>query len=339
MMPFIRLSPRLGVPAVVSALHLVLTAPGSIEAASLPALQSAALTGRQVDDATLEKLLKLPHSEVEHVRLVVLPANVEDRRGRIVKGLTREDFLLFEDQVPQEIQYFSVEAEEPVEVAFLLDVSGSMRQLAKLEEAKEAIRFFVESLRPQDRFALICFADQQVSWVTEFTSDRERFLARLAVQEGYGQTALNDAVAAAPRLVEESVEGKKAIVLITDAIDNASALSTREALRLARQVQVPIYAIGFSAVPETLVREGETEVDLKILETFSTETGGEMFAVRDPDDLKEASARIVEELRYQYVIGYHPKRDVWDGSFRRVRLEARRRGLDVRTRMGYYATP
>ena len=87
-----------------------------------------------------------------------------------MQDLRSEDFRLFEDQAPQKIESFSVEGNEPVSIAFLLDVSGSMRQSGKLESAKDAVRYLVETLRQGDRFALICFADEQVSWVTEFTA-------------------------------------------------------------------------------------------------------------------------------------------------------------------------
>ena len=284
-------------------------------------------------------VLKLPHTEVENVRLVLLPANVQDRRGRIVRGLSRDDFRLYEDQIPQEIKYFTVEDREAIEVAFMLDVSGSMRHAGKLDEAKQAIEYFLSAFRPKDRFALICFADEQVSRVTEFTADRQRFLERLRVQEGYGQTALHDAVAAAPALVEETGTGKKAIILITDGVDNASRLGPDETVALARRASVPIYTIGFTYVPEGVLRRGETQTNLKVLERFAEETGGAMYPVRDPDDLKDAIARIVDELRYQYVIGYYPARDRWDGTYHRVRLEARHRGVEVRTRRGYFATP
>ncbi len=305
-------------------------APASPNASALAATAPAA------DEATL---LKLSHTEVENVRLVLVPANVQDRRGRIVKGLSRDDFRLYEDQVLQEIKYFNVEDREAIEVAFMLDVSGSMRYAGKLEEAKQAIEYFLGAFRPKDRFALICFADEQVSWVTEFTADRQRFLERLRVQEGYGQTALHDAVAAAPGLVQDAAAGKKAIILITDGIDNASRLGSGETLTLARRASVPIYSIGFTFIPEEVLRRGEIQTNLKVLERFAEETGGTMYPVRDPDDLKDSIARIVEELRYQYVIGYYPVRTRWDGTYRQVRLEARHRGVEVRTRKGYFANP
>jgi Ca-activated chloride channel family protein len=290
-------------------------------------------------DAELQRLRELHYQESEQVRLVLLPAVVTTRRGRPVTGLEADDFRLFEDYVPQEIRYFGTELNQPVSIAFLLDISGSMRQVGKLDEAKQAIRVFVDALAKTDRFGLVCFADDQVAWITEFTTERERFLRRLEVQHAYGQTALFDALAAAPRLVDEQVKGRKAIVLITDGIDNASQLSVFDAVQLARSVNVPIYTIGFTSFAAKLLPKGSRNDSHRVLQRFSEETGGLLFTVNDPDDLKEAVLEIQNELRFQYLIGYRPTRELWDGTFRRVRLEAVRGGLVVRTRTGYYANP
>ena len=139
--------------------------------------------------------------------------------------------------------------------------------------------------------------------------------------------------------MDDQLKGKKAIVLLTDGVDNASSMSPWRALRLARQVNVPIYALGYSNLPRGALQEGSTPPNLRVLSTFTSETGGLLFAIHDPDDLKEAAATVLEELRFQYLIGYYPNRNNWDGRFRRVHLETDRDGLEVRTRNGYYATP
>ena len=290
-----------------------------------------------VDDATIERLRALHYSESHQVRLVLLPTSVTDKKGRTIQGLDQEDFRLFENREKQEIRFFSSEAREPISIAFVLDVSGSMRQLEKLEHAKAAIRFFVDHLQPRDRFALICFADDQVAWVTEFTRDRERFLRRLMVQDGYGQTALNDAVAATPGLVDERTQGRRAIILITDGVDNYSRLTASEAVELARHVHVPIYAIGFLSVDAGMLPKGAVETNLEVLDYVSRETGGRLFTVHDPDELKDTVAEVEVELRHQYVLGYYPTWSSADGSFRYIRVETSKGSLRVRTRSGYYA--
>jgi len=293
-------------------------------------------------EAQIEELQKLHMVEEEKVRLVLVPTAVEDHKGRAVKGLVKSDFRVLEDRIPQNIAYFDREADEPISVAFLLDLSGSMRQVGKLEAAKEAIRTFVELLRPRDRFGLVGFADEQVAWITPFTTDRARFFERLSVQDGYGQTALNDAVAAAPSLVEQDVSGRKAIVLLTDGVDTRSRLSVDQAIAKARHAQVPIYTIGFTTLPDMVLRhnkEEKSDFNLTVLERFSNETGGKLHLVNDPDEWKEAVADVTEDLRFQYVLGYYPTRERWDGSFRRIQVETDRGRLVVRARNGYYALP
>ena len=213
-----------------------------------------------------------------------------------------------------------------------------MRQLDKLLHAKEGIRHIVDGLRPGDQFALICFADRQVAWITEFTDDRERFLQRLNVQEGYGQTALNDAVAATPGLVDDRIKGRKAIVLITDGVDNFSRILPEAAVELARQVSVPIYTIGFLSVAPKLLAGKEPVFSLESMQLFADETGGRLFLVHDPDELKEAILLLDNELRYQYVLGYslHPNRA--DGKFHDIRVEVDSRRARVRSRAGYIAS-
>jgi Ca-activated chloride channel family protein len=273
------------------------------------------------------------------VRLVQLPVAVTTGSGRAATGLAAEDFRVFEDTIPQEIKYFSTRDEGPISVAFLLDLSGSMRALDKLERAKGAIRTIAGALRPEDRMGLIGFADEQVTWITEFTPDRDEFLARLAVQRGFGRTALYDAMAAAPGLVAGESTGRSAVVLVTDGIDNASRMGLFQAMRLARSVEVPIYAVGFSNIPRAMAEAQSSGTMLRVLELMAEETGGILFTVQSEQELVRAARRIEGELRTSYVIGYFSTQTNWDGRFRRVRVETSRGNLPVRTRRGYYARP
>ncbi len=274
-------------------------------------------------------------TQVERVQMVLLPATVTDRRGRPVLNLRREDFILLEDDAPTRIEYFATEAEAPVALAFLLDVSGSMRLPGRLDKSKSAIGSFVDGLGAADRFGLICFADDQVTWVTPFSSDARDFKLRLSVQEGYGQTALYDALAASPGMVDETPYARKAIVLFTDGLDNFSSLNPTEAIGLARQVSVPIYAISFISMPPDMISE-EIRRNLALLERFSAETGGALFTIHAPEEMDRAIARIQQDLRSQYVIGFYPPDPRNDPSFRHIKLETSRSRLRVRTRTGYY---
>ena len=196
-------------------------------------------------------------------------------------------------------------------------------------------------IRPQgedDRAGLIRFADGRVEWVAGFDEDHATLLERLEAQRPIGRTALYDALAATPRLVDDQVRGRKAIVLLTDGVDNASMLPRLRATWIARRVAVPIYTVGFVSMREKLLARRARDA-LRVLERFSAETGGTLFVVHDADDLGVAARRIRDELRFQYAIGFRPTEEHRDGSFRRLRLETSNRDLRVRTRSGYYADP
>jgi len=272
--------------------------------------------------------------QVEKVQMVMVQAAVTDSKGRPALGLKREDFSLFEENRPQEIEFFATESEAPIALAFLLDISGSMRQPGKLDASQEAIGSFVDALGGRDRFGLICFADHQVAWITPYITDRALFKLRLGAQRAYGQTALYDALAASPRLADEDIQARKAIVLFTDGLDNSSDLPPLEAVRLARQVSVPIYTVSFIPSERGLLSE-DSRTSLLLLERFSRETGGALFTIRHPEDLQEAIGRIQQDLRSQYVIGFSPDSGGSKRAFRHIRIETRHSKLRVRTRTGY----
>jgi len=278
-----------------------------------------------------------PHlSEIEEVHLVLLPAVVTDRKNRPVEGLEVADFTLAEDGIPQEIRVFATEENAPISLAFLLDVSASMGFHDQMGQAKRAIRAFVAALGDRDRFGLIGFADDQVTWITPFTSDRRNFLRRLEVQEPGGRTALWDALGRSPALVGDGGQGRRAIVLITDGFDNASDQPMLNAVWTARRTRLPIYTLSF--VPMSPASWSERVRDsLALLGRFSEETGGRLFPIyRDPD-LDRAVAEIQRELRFQYVLGYYPaRREAESGRFRRIRLTTSRERHTVRARTGYY---
>ncbi len=272
--------------------------------------------------------------QIERVETVLVSATVVDSKGRPVGGLSRDDFLLKEEGRVIPIEYFATEKDAPVAIAFVLDVSGSMRQEEKIQAAKDSMNTFVDALRGSDRFGLIAFADDQVAWIADFSSDKADFRRRLEVQKALGQTALFDALAACPRLVDEEIQARKAIVLFSDGLDNASHLDALRAVEIARRASVPIYAISFIPAPVDLLGEEKRDA-LRMLARFARETGGRDFTVRVPEDLTEAMDRIQADLRHQYVIGFEPPPRP-GAAYRRIRLETTRSRLKVRARTGYY---
>ncbi len=280
------------------------------------------------------------HFEEVRVRLVLLHATVLNRRGHTVGGLGPGDFLVTENGVRQEISVFGTASDQPLKIAFLLDVSGSMSVGGKLARAREAIRSFVSALRPEDQAALLIFADGDVVVALGFTTDRHRFLRVLDQQEAWGKTALRDALAYAPHLLAEARPGRKALVLVTDGVDNASEMSAWEAVRTARQVQVPIYALGLTGLPldhrerQPAQEEGRSFFD--VMQEFARETGGDLFPVFDAAEVAAAVAQVQEQLRGQYVLGYNPDGVAETPGFHRVEVRTASSRYRVKTRTGYY---
>jgi VWFA-related protein len=274
------------------------------------------------------------------VGMVVVPAVVLDRKGRPVPNLRPDDFTLEEDGETQRIESFSQDLEAPLRIAFLLDVSGSMRTGGRFEDAKDAIRRFLGDLRGGDQAALIAFADRQVAVLAGFSSDPREALRYLEAVRAYGQTALHDAVAATPELVEEGPRQRSAIILLTDGVDNFSALSLDQALTAALLADVPIYCLGLSgAVLEPDPVPAEPGSADRALQLIAAESGGAFYRVRDPEALEAAIQEIARDLRSRYVLAYSPSRPPPAGGFRRIAVRTDRSDWRVRARKGYFAKP
>jgi len=286
-----------------------------------------------------------PSGYVENVEvsLVVLHVTVLDRRGEPVSGLAPRDFLIREDGVPRKVSVFGFSADQPVRVAFLLDVSGSMELLGKIDRAKEAIRLFAGSLLPGDEVALLIFADGQVVVKLGFTSDREALRMALSGIEAYGRTALRDALAEAPFLLSATEPGRKALVIVTDGVDNASTITNAEAIEMARRAPVPIFAIGLSDQPLELRPDppptGGARSLFETLTEFTDGTGGEMMIAFGPKEIQAAVDRLDQRLRGQYILGYAPGPSGDLPGFHRIDVTTRDKHHRTLTRKGYLTNP
>lgn len=272
-------------------------------------------------------------SQEMSVSIVNLYASVRDKKGRPVYGLKQDDFSLSIDGIPQEISNFSADITEPVNIAFLLDVSGSMRYSNKFEIAKGVVRSVIERMGPDDQAALIIFADNEAQMLIDFTTDKQSILTRMDKLKAYGGTALRDAIAFCHRLLIESI-GKKGVLLLSDGVDTRSSLTIEQAVEQAAKVELPIYT--FELVRNKWVKEGsERDEDDLALKTFAEDTGGLYFTIDQTsgEEIDKACAKIFEDLKYQYYIGYMPGGNadsygkielrVGDGNYRvRVRYSA-----------------
>jgi VWFA-related protein len=261
---------------------------------------------------------------VEHVNRVVLWVSATDKQDNLVTDLQREDFQIFEDGAEQQILDFYRE-DRPITMGILLDSSGSMHE--KLKEVHKAAAAFVDTLRPEDRAMLIDF-DDKVFLVEDLTSDHETLKRAITSTEAIGATAIYDVLHATYRKIGK-MEGRKAIVLLSDGEDTASQFSFNRVLEEAKSNSALIFAIGLGG--------GGSGPRKSVLREFSEFTGGRAFFVKKADELAEVYARIAEELRAQFFIAYSTTNDQWDGRWIKIKVESSRSDLKLRARRGYFA--
>ncbi len=270
----------------------------------------------------------------ENVNEVLLNCTVVDQKNRLVKGLNRRDFQVWEDGVPQTIASF-VAQDVPVSMGILVDDSGSM--IGKRETANQAALDLIHDSNPDDNAFIVNF-NQHAYLDTALTSNVDDLQSGLAHFDDKGMTALYDAVtASADELSHHATQPKQVLLIITDGSDDASRLTLQQAVERVQRLGGPVvYSIGL--LYDAISPEDATSAR-NALETLSNDTGGLAFFPRSPDDIDKVVAQIALDIRNQYTIGYHPTRSPGLGGFRTVRVEAHDRHygtLIVRTTKGYY---
>jgi VWFA-related protein len=278
-------------------------------------------------------------SESAGAEYVMLPVLVTDKSGKFAEGLRKEDFLLRVGDTPVPVDTFDRDESAPASFAFLLDTSGSMGVADKLESAKNAIRAIVKARRPGDDFALFAFSEGEVRLVADFSSDPSRLLGSLRELEASGQTALFDAVAATPERMMKGRNNKRAILLFTDGVDNASVLTPEKMAELLQHVSVPVYPIGMkNAAFDALSADERRELSVDTLQMLAGSSGGKLHLVAGDGDLRPLAAQISTEVRQQYLLGFAPS-GKGDVRYRIVFVSVAKPGSwVVRTRRGYRGT-
>jgi VWFA-related protein len=270
---------------------------------------------------------------------VMLPVLVTDKQGKYVDNLTKKDFVVRVEESPVEFDTFEKDESAPVSFAFLVDTSGSMGVAKKLENAKNAIRSLIKNRRPGDDFALFAFSEGEVRLVEDFSADPTKLLEALFDLEASGQTALFDAVAATPGKMLKGRNNKRAILLFTDGVDNASELSPAQMAEILQHVSVPVYAIGMkNAAFDMLSATERRELSIDTLQMLASSSGGKMHLVAGDDDLRPLAIEISAEARQQYLLGFAPS-GKGDVRYRVVFVSVAKPGSwVVRTRRGYRGT-
>lgn len=267
------------------------------------------------------------------VKLVSIFANVTDRTGAIVGDLTQQDFAVTEDGRPQQIAVFEKQSELPLNLTLAIDTSGSV-QKDLAEEAAAARRFAHAIVRPQDQMSVMQFATE-VSALTPFTNKLKTIDTALGKLRGGWATALYDAIYQGSQRLG-ATEGRKVLVVISDGDDTAKNTEYADALEQALRNEVMIYSLIDVPIEASAGRSTGGE---HALITLAEQTGGKYFYVRD-GGLDKAFAKVSDDLRTQYLIGYYPRNQQPGLAFHRIRVTVPRastQDFTVHHKTGYYS--
>ncbi|HZW95348.1 MAG TPA: VWA domain-containing protein [Candidatus Eremiobacteraceae bacterium] len=335
--------------ATASALSMVLFALCAACTLLLPAwaqtsVDDVHVVPRVVDKAKTEEAAnRTPDASTlnTHVRplkvavdLVLVPVTITDPMNRLVTGLDKENFQLFEGNSKEDIKTFSSE-DAPVSLGVIFDSSGSMS--SKMDRAKDAVLEFFKTANPQDEFFMITFSDEP-EVVSDFTSSVDEIQGKLVFMVPRRRTALLDAIYMGVSKMREAKYPKKALLIISDGGDNHSRYTEGEIKALVKEADVMVYAIG---IYDRYFPTEEERLGPALLGEITELTGGRAFTVENPNDLADVATKIGVELRNQYVLGYRPSKVVRDGKWRKIKVKLLPpKGLPplrVYARTGYYA--
>lgn len=283
----------------------------------------------------------LKFADTVSVGYVMIPFTVLSRKGLPITDLRQKEVQLFVDGNPVPNDMFEKSMNAPVSFTILLDGSGSMGLAGKMPAARAAVATLIAHRQPGDDFALYVFDDHEAYEIVPFTEDAGKVMRALNDVKPFGKTAFFDALATMPERSELGKNPTRAIILLSDGIDNASHLTRQQLPAMLEGVSVPIYPLGLREPAEKQkldpAHPNEELSDLEILEEIANNTGGRLFLGNRPEQLSEAVDALENNLRAQYLIGFAP---TGKGAvkYRRISLKLAGRVHSVRVRAGYLGT-
>ena len=291
---------------------------------------------------------------------VMTPVTVRDSTGRLVSDLTRNDFRVFEDGLPQPLSDLAIR-QVPVDVVLMVDASSSVAN--NIDDFRRAAEGFAERLAPEDRISLIKF-DDRVELLQDWTKSRFQLRRALTRIEPGMFTRFNDALMLAARdQFGAGTKSRHAVIVLSDGIDNGRGSTTLEAaLEALLQSQVTVYVVSNTQISKASklaeidsltggsaarfnqlriddLREGIRALDQseESLAQLTAATGGRLYKPLSFGALESTYAEVADELRHQYALYYTPLNKARDGGFRRVRVETVNPEFKSQTRVGYFA--
>ena len=266
------------------------------------------------------------------VSSILVPVTVKDAKGRLVPTLDQQRFHLYVDHIEFPIKSFWREGSLPISYAFIVDVSGSMNG-RRLLETREAIMEFVREFRQDDEVCLITFGAEEVKRRLAFGTDRALLPRVLESLRGYGTTALYDVLTAAPQAMEGASNTRRVLLLFTDGVDTASAVTPAAAVRYLEGLSDSMYVLGIEPPPP---EEGQPDSYEDLLARFAAASGGRYLRVDMASRLPQFARELRQELAMRYVITFEPS-GIGMEKWRRldVRVDG---GYAVLSRQGYRGT-
>lgn len=340
--------------ALLSVILLCVVAPFFAQQPQNPAPPATPPTAAPAQEQQVQKSqTTIPIS----VNLVDVLFTVLDRRNKLVPALEKQDFKVLDDNVPQDIRYFSKQSDLPLRIGMLLDTSNSIRDRIKFEQ-DAANNFLFSVLRRNKDEAFAMTFDDEPQVLQAFTGDAGLLRDHILRTRAGGGTAVYDAIYEAcanqlshpPRPPGDQPDVvRRVMILISDGEDNLSTHTRAEAIEMAQRTSVVIYTISTSIQWVTLddpskEKTGNRKYHLtegdKVLHDLADETGGRSFYPYHVDDLDQSFQDIGEELRNQYSIAYNPTNHAVDGRYHKIKIETpEHKGYQIRARRGYYARP
>jgi Ca-activated chloride channel family protein len=267
------------------------------------------------------------------VTTVEIPVTVTDSSNRLITGLARDDFEVFEDGDEQPVTQFS-DKRTPVSVGVLLDISDSMRG-QPIVDARGALDRFMADLLDGGDEAFVGAFNHLPRILVPWTAPPAQLAGKLAGERPTGGTAIYDAIFASTSMFQRRQRTRAAMIVVSDGADTASDHSLAQTRETLQRSDAFVYAIAIDSATE---RRVSTRVNPEALREITGPSGGYTEVVRSYEDLGPATQRIAEELNSQYTIGFATLRPQ-DGSWRTIRVRVKNRDYIARARRGYYATP
>jgi Ca-activated chloride channel family protein len=283
-----------------------------------------------------------------HVNLVNVAFTARDANGGLIENLTKDDVELFEDTVPQKIEFFTKSSDLPLTLALIMDVSGSQEHFEKKHE-KDLEVFLKEVLGPKDRALMVCFGNH-LRLVSDYTNSPEEILSafhdfdkskrhfpEMGPQEVRELgTAFYDSIYYSVNEKLDEAGGRQAILMFSDGEDNSSSHNMMAAIEAAQGANVIVYTIRYTETNKHGELNARNKYGISVMDRIAKETGGAHIDAQNTDP-HTYFRQIAEELRTSYELAYYPTNKAKDDTFRKIRIKVKDESVKIRAKTGYFS--